>query len=83
MFPGWSKKDEYHGPIGGGQHHDGERRGRRMYLRDVSDRLDMSYHDVRAAFRGLEDGQPVELDEAAKALGVDERTLLVAVHGHG
>jgi len=84
MFPGWSKKDEYKGPIGGGgQHRDGERRGRRMYLRDVADRLNVSYHDVRAAFRGLDDGQPVELDEAAKALGVDERTLLVAVHGHG
>jgi hypothetical protein len=83
MFPGWSKKDEYHGPIGGGQHQGGERRGRRMYLRDVSDRLGMSFHDVRAAFRGLEDGQPVELEAAAKALGVDERTLLVAVHGHG
>ena len=83
MFPGWSKHEEYKGPIGGGGRNRGDRRGRQMYLRDVAERLDVSYREVRAAFRGLEDGQPVELDQAAKALGVDENALLVAVHGHG
>ena len=83
MNPGWSNRDEYKGPGAGGGRDRGDRRGRRMYLREISERLDLPFHDVRSAFRELEDGQPVELDQAAKALGIDEKALLVAVHGHG
>jgi hypothetical protein len=85
MFPGWSKRDEYTGPAGGSGHErgSGDRRRRMLYLRDVSERLGVSFRDVRAAFHGLDDGEAVDLDEAAAALGVDERTLVAAVHGHG
>jgi hypothetical protein len=85
MFPGWSKKDEYKGPIGGGGRgpRGGDHRRRMQYLREVADRLDVSFHDMKAAFRGLDEGDAVDLGDAAGSLGVEETALIRAIHGHG